>query len=504
MFTRRDFLRLSGLVASAATLAACQPVYARLGGSTETGAYPAGGLLPPGEYRKLARLTFGARPSELRRAAEIGLAGWLEEQLAPDLLDDAPLDWRLRGFPILQQTPDDVYNRGERLFDGMDTAAILAEMKALVIVRQVYSRRQLFEQMADFWTDHFNISMDKEDVWYLKPADDRDVIRRHALGSFRALLQASAHSPAMLTYLDNQANLATAPNENYAREVMELHTLGVDGGYTQTDVMELARCFTGWTVKTNWRRGEFEFNPDFHDQGVKTILGEQIEPGGMAEAETVLDRLAAHPATARRLCTKLARRFIRDDPPADIVERAAAAFQQTGGDIRAVLRVILLDGLLSAGDVTPKFKRPLGFVVSAIRQLNAETDGGIGKDQSIHRTLASLGQPPFQWPTPDGPPDTAAAWMGSLMPRWQFAVQLARNEIGGTHFDAGALLAETGADSLETFLAAAAPRLLGAPLGDEAARRLTSALHSAGAGDTPETAQIITAGLLASPAFQWT
>ncbi len=503
---RRSFLRLSSLVASASVLAACRPVYRAIGGPVEVLEPGEGPILPPAVYAALNRLTFGGRQSEQLRVGEIGLAGWIEEQLSPEGIDDAPLDWRLRPFDIFEMSTDDLYNHGNRLLGAFDSGPILADLSAVTLLRQVYSHRQLFERMAEFWTDHFNISMDKEDVWYLKPVDDRDVIRPHAMGNFRDLLRASTRSPAMLTYLDNQANEALAPNENYARELMELHTLGVDGGYSQTDVMELARCLTGWTVKDTFWRGEFEFNPDFHDSGVKTVLGMQVEPGGMEEAEGVIDRLAEHPSTARFLALKLARRFLSDDPPAEIVARAADAFVKTRGDIRSVLRVILLDGFSTDGAVIqPKFRRPTDFIAAALRMLNAETDGrgGGGDPGEFARTLSTLGQPPFQWPTPDGPPDTTADWMGNLMPRWQFAVRLARGEIEGTSIDESLLAGSSAGTPLETTIDSLSTRLTGSPLPAGAAADFAAALRHEGAGDDADSARVVIAGVLASPAFQW-
>jgi hypothetical protein len=496
---RRDFLHLTGIVASAAVLAGCQPVYRQLGGPVESGQNSVfAPLLPARAQAALGGMTFGPRQQERAWVLENGLAAWIEEQLAPLEIDDQPLAVRLRPFGILEQSPDDLYVRGEKLFDSVDPAPIIAEMQAVSILRQVYSRRQLYETMVEFWSDHFNISMDKENVWYLKPIDDRQVIRPHALGNFHQMLQASAHSPAMLTYLDNQANQAGSPNENYARELMELHTMGVDGGYTQNDVMEMARCLTGWTVKEKWWRGEFTFNPDFHDQGTKTVLGLSIHPGGMAEAEGVLDHLADHPATARFLAAKLARRFIAEDPPEHIVERAAQAFRRSDGEIAPMLRVILLDGLLSPEyNPPPQFKRPVDFVVSALRALNAETDGG----SFIQRTLAQLGQPPFRWPTPDGPPQANIHWMGNLLPRWKYALALGREEIEGTGFDLPALLGDAG--DIPGFLDRLAGRLTGARLPAEKTSRLIGALRSAGASDDLETARVVASGMMASPAFQW-
>jgi uncharacterized protein (DUF1800 family) len=281
--------------------------------------------------------------------------------------------------------------------------------------------------------------------------------------------------------------------------------------------MELARCLTGWTVKEHFWRGEFRFDPDAHDLGKKSLLGMEIGNAGQAEAERVLDLLAAHPSTARFIATKLARRFLSDSPPEEIVARAAAAFLNTKGDIRAVLRVILLDGLIDpkglgggtlhnslgrerplGSQVQPKYKRPVNFVVSALRMLNAETDGGEG----LQDYLLRMGQSPFGWPTPDGYPDRAEPWQGNLMPRWQFAFGLVRNEITGTNIDLRALMAASGAATLVDSIDQLASLLLGAPLDPVLRDHLLAAVRSAGA-DEQETLQVMAGGLLASPAFQW-
>jgi uncharacterized protein (DUF1800 family) len=391
-------------------------------------------------------------------------------------------------------SPDDLASLSNRLFDEVDTATVPNELRQATLVRQVYSRRQLYERMVEFWTDHFNISVEKGDCYFLKTIDDREVVRRHALGRFGELLSASAHSPAMLVYLDNQANQKTAPNENYAREVMELHTLGVDGGYTQADVMELARAFTGWTVRPNFWRGTFTFDDSQHDQGVKQVLGLRLEPAGPGEAQAVLDRLAEHPSSAHHLATKLARRFLSDDPSPEIVERAAAAFRNSRGEIQAMLRVVLLDGLAGpAPAVSPKLKRPVDFVVSALRSLNAETDGG----PALHDYLQRLGQPYFGWPTPDGYPDHAEPWRGGLLPRWQFSLALARNEIPGTTVNLPA-----GGQAAPALLASLSQRLFGFPLAPDLGASLLGALEAAGALPD-ELPSVIIAGLLSAPAYQW-
>lgn len=487
--SRREFLRLAGLVAAGVTAAACAPVYNRLANDPPQ---PAGA--PDTYFGALNRLTFGPRLSDRAHAAEIGLAAWIEEQLAPEAIDNSPADWRLQKFKTLDMDANELYEVGNKLFDDLDKTPVIDELRQATLIRQVYSPRQLNEVMVEFWSDHFNISLNKGDCWYLKTVDDREAIRPHALGKFRDLLWASAHSPAMLVYLDNQVNVKSHPNENYAREIMELHSLGVNGGYIQRDVMELARCFTGWTVKEHWWLGDFTFNADEHDDGVKEVLGLILQPGGQAEAEQVIELLATHPATAHFIAAKLARRFIADDPPADIVERAASTFLETDGDIKAILRVILLDGLIAYAQ--PKFKRPVHFVASALRLLNAQTDSG----GFIHETIARLGQSHFAWPTPDGYPDRSAPWQGNLMPRWQFAMALARNEIEGTQINGSELAA---VDSPFAIINQLSSLLLGQPLPAAQRDELLAALQSAGAPTNEELPSIVAAGLMASPAFQW-
>jgi uncharacterized protein (DUF1800 family) len=324
--------------------------------------------------------------------------------------------------------------------------------------------------------------------------DDREVIRKHALGSFRDLVFASAHSPAMLVYLDNQANEKSHPNENYARELMELHTLGVDSGYSQQDVMELARCLTGWSVKKHFWLGEFVFRENQHDEGLKNVMGLTIQPSGQKEAEDVIEMLVTHPSTAKFICTKLARRFIADEPPQEIIEKASQIFLQTKGDIKSVLHVILFDGLAFA---QPKYKRPTNFMLSTLRMLNVETDG-----IAINRHLLRMGQGYFNHPTPDGYSDHSQIWQGNLMPRWQFAFELIRNEIKNTKHNLQNLLDVLLTENLQEDIDSISSLLLGAPLERLIRDQLIDSVTSAGA-NTDEALQIITASLIASPAFQW-
>ncbi len=421
------------------------------------------------------------------------MQAFIEEQLDFESIDDLACNLQLSNFKTLNMDANEIEGVTNQIFENYDRERPARELRQATLLRQIYSKRQLYEIMVEFWSDHFNIFIEKEPLFYLKPVDDREVIRKHALGNFRDLLWASAHSPAMLVYLDNHVNEKSHPNENYARELMELHTLGVDGGYTQSDVMELARCLTGWTVKEHFWLGEFTFNKDIHDEGAKNVLGLAIQPNGQSEAEQVIEHLVMHPSTARFIATKLTRRFIADDPPQEIVEKAAQTFLNTNGDIKSVLRVILLDGLALA---QPKYKRPANFIASALRLTNTETDGAL-VDYLLH-----IGQQYFNLPTPDGYPDRSEPWQSNLMPRWQFAFELMRDEIGGTKNNLTHLLDVASSGILADDVDSLTSLFLGAPLDRLERDGLIDAVHSADA--TPqETLQILAAGIIASPAFQW-
>jgi uncharacterized protein (DUF1800 family) len=316
------------------------------------------------------------------------------------------------------------------------------------------------------------------------------------------MLHASATSPAMLYYLDNQANVKAWPNENYAREVMELHTLGVNGGYTQQDVMELARILTGWSLKEHWAWGEFTFDDEAHDPAAKQWLGQTVTPDNQAEGELALEVLAIHPQTGHFLATKLVRRFICDWPERnapELVAKTVAAFTRTKGDIRAMLRVVLLDGLAAwPGPLPPKFKRPIEFVTSAMRQLPVETDGG----QSVQMEVETMGQADYEWPTPDGPPDIAEAWLRNLLPRWRFAAKLAHNEYQGTRWQwSPTLLNEL--EHPAALLDHLSHLLLGSALDTASHRTMLAALTPGQRDDLSQAAPMLAAGILASPLFQW-
>jgi uncharacterized protein (DUF1800 family) len=332
---------------------------------------------------------------------------------------------------------------------------VVTELQRAKLLRAVYSERQLYEMMVDFWENHFSIFANKDDDRYFLTSYDRDTIRPFAMGRFRDLLGATAHSPAMLFYLDNWRSSVLRPypatkdkptgadgglNENYARELMELHTLGVDGGYTQTDVQEVARCFSGWTIQKPNEQGLFLYRPGLHDDGEKVVLGHKIlAGGGIADGERVLDILATHPATARFVATKLARRFISDEPPQAVIDRAAAVFLKTDGSIRETLRAIVTSPeFFSTAAYRAKMRSPFEYVAAAMRALNAETDG----DRPVLDAIGRMGQPVFGRITPDGYADRSDQWLssGAMVARLNFAGALAANRIKGTKIDVTQLL----------------------------------------------------------------
>ena len=324
---------------------------------------------------------------------------------------------------------------------------VVTDLQRAKLLRAVYSDQQLYEVMVDFWENHFSIFANKDDDRYLLTAFDRETIRPFALGRFRDLLGATAHSPAMLFYLDNWRSSVPRPypakgdkpagvdggfNENYARELMELHTLGVDGGYAQKDVQEVARCFSGWTIQKPNEQGLFLYRPGLHDDGEKVVLGHKILPGGgIADGERVLDILATQPSTAKFIATKLARRFISDDPPQSVIDRAAAVFLKTDGSIRETLRAIISSPeFFSLVSYRAKTRSPLEYVAASMRALNAETDG----DRPVLDFISRMGQPLFGRITPDGYSDRAEQWLssGAMIARLNFAGALAANRIKGT------------------------------------------------------------------------
>ena len=394
----------------------------------------------------LSRLTFGVAPGDreqlctLAAKPVVAVDRWIDQQLEASGSEDPQLQRALGRLESIGQPLGELYEwKPEVLLQQLSTGALL---------RAAGSRWQLREVMVELWSDHFNVDASKGECAWLKTADDREVVRRHALGRFRDLLGASALSPAMLWYLDGRTNRrassAERPNENYARELLELHTLGVDGGYTQADVMEAARCLTGWTVRDRhrFRKGRVELDPALHDDGEKIVLGRRIGPGGGSrDVEALLDTVAAHPATARHVATRLCRRFIADAPPAAAVEAVAEAFRRSDGDVRTTLRTLFgTEAFRSPETRRAKLKRPFHAVASMLRATAARSDGG----PALLEFLKRMGQAPFQYPTPEGAPDVAPAWSGTLLWRWRLAMALTGGELPGTSVDAERLAARTG------------------------------------------------------------
>jgi uncharacterized protein (DUF1800 family) len=440
-------------------------------------------------FHLLSRATYGVWPGDLDRARSMSSEAWIEKQLAPERIDDSLCDLRARRFETLHHNPGTCYEYKKLV--------LREEITRHTLLRAVYSRRQLFEVMVGSWTDHLNINLEKGDSIYLKPYDDRAIIRPRALGKFRDLIRASAISPAMLVYLDGKENKRTKPddipNENYARELLELHTLGVEGGYTQTDVYEVARCLTGWRLRTKWRKGSVYFDPTSHDDGEKTVLGHRIPAGGgERDLDRVVEIVCNHPSTARHIATKLAQKLVSENPPATLIERIAKTFTATDGDIKAMLREILhSDEFKAARGV--KFKRPFHFIVSCLRATGADTHA----HKPLIEYLLRMGQAPFQHPTPDGYPDEAAPWLGALLWRWNFALAIAANRVPSVTVEPRRLInAIGGADSARLL-----PHFIGRA-GTEAELKALDDYAAMQGIDASEREAGTLGLILASPAFQ--
>jgi uncharacterized protein (DUF1800 family) len=405
----------------------------------------------------LNRTSFGPTQEEVQRVKRMGIHAYLDEQLRPQSIEDDRLEERLTGLKTMRLTsrelielyppPQIARQQGMTLKEMQASRTIIIELQQARLLRSIYSQRQLFEVMVDFWSNHFNVFSAKGADRWLVTSYDRDTIRPHALGKFRDLLLATAQSPAMLYYLDNWMsaspdspgarrggpnNRRRGLNENYARELMELHTIGVDGGYTQKDVVEVARCFTGWTIRQPQRRGEFMFEPRIHDNGEKIVLGTRIPAGGgIEDGKIVIDLLARHPATARFIALKLARRFVADQPPDSIVEKATAAFRQRDGDIPSVLRTIIdSTEFLAPEHYRAKVKKPLEFVASALRAVGADTQ----VSHQLFRYVGRMGEPLFLAQPPTGHPDVASSWISPdmMLTRMNFAADLVSNRLPGS------------------------------------------------------------------------
>jgi uncharacterized protein (DUF1800 family) len=393
--------------------------------------------------RLVDRITQGFNAAEHARARTLGYEAYLEEQLDHLAIDDSAMDARLAGLTTLVMSPKQILDNFP-----MEIRTPYTEIKGAALLRSVFSRRQLYERMVEFWNDHFNLDHNKSDFLYVfKPEDDRLVVRPNALGSFPTLLSASAHGAAMLFYLDNWLNIAGAPQENYARELMELHTLGVGGGYTEQDVREVAECFTGWTLNgdtasANYLRALYE--PSYHQGGNKVVLGVTIPATpGRDNAQHVLDILTAHPSTAQFLSRKMIRWLLTETPPQSLVDQVAETYLDTAGDIKSMIRVILAKPNLERASpvFAPKYRRPFHLMTSLLRGLGAEVTG---YTYALYY-LATMGHSPFDWSPPDGYPDKVEAWGHSLLPRWTFNSHLMQGYVYGVELPLFELLEQLDA-----------------------------------------------------------
>lgn len=441
----------------------------------------------------LNRLTFGPRPGDVQSVRQLGLDRWIDQQLHPERIDDKATDRLLAtAYPLIQQDQNALardfaeYVKARALrkrarqdttmaMDAADTlefkrqnqarVALVAQLESSRIARAVSSERQLQEVMTDFWENHFNIYVRKSPVEAYYLVDYDRTIRAHALGKFRDLLGAVAHSPAMLFYLDNAQSRANPDqpvlnqrranriasirqriqqqnpkaakrlnaglNENYGRELLELHTLGVDGGYTQQDVINVARALTGWTIRPPAQGGGFIFRPELHDAAEKVVLGHTLAANrGEEDGEDVLDIIARHPSTAHFIAFKLARHFVSDTPSKALVDRAANTFMKTDGDIREVLRTIITSPEFFAhAAYRAKVKSPFEVVVSAARALGARPDTTAASAFAV----AYLGAPIYGHQAPDGYPETGDQWMntGAILNRINFGMAVAASRLPG-------------------------------------------------------------------------
>jgi uncharacterized protein (DUF1800 family) len=589
-------LFLSVLLSLSATLLLFSPLKAAPQAVPATGKVPLKATLSEEQkiQHALNRLAFGARPGDVEQVRAIGLNRWLEKQLAPQNIDDALVAAKLSRLEHLNAPPAQLQlayasdttafirrlrqaqEKGEktpqlnanqqRLLEQIEKSGIspglssqaLGELNVAKITRAVESNRQLQEVLADFWSNHFNVDVRKNAVRVYKIVEDRDVIRPHVLGKFRDLLGASTKSPAMLIYLDNvqstremsqvdmsllrrrrqnQPNMkqrARGLNENYARELMELHTLGVDGGYSQKDVQEVARCLTGWTVDRE--KGTFRFVPFLHDNGEKNVLGQRIAAGGgQRDGEMVLDILARHPSTAKYIAQKLCIRFVADNPPPALIDEVAATFRQSDGDLKQVMQTLInapefwspevykgkikslfeyaVSSVRALGGTIniPEAGKPLGRLQLVVNGASSLRDNAVGNKNRLGRggagrttmplQLAQMGQPLWAHQSPDGWPEDSSEWVsaGALISRLNFALALTGGEIMDVQASPTALLNGAPGDDAKATLNLLLNKILGAQVSNATRTTLEKELP---APNTPANPAKLCALILGAPEFQ--
>ena len=457
-------LSLSAVFSVVVALAGCvAPEAAKLGTSTPTMTTPRMPMTAPGDaYRWLNRLTWGATPTLVEVNSQQGFDAYLAQQLHPAeaRLPEAinsqvqALTISTRPFGALVQDLEQRRKDADALASNEEKKTaqqsyqqelnrLGREAATRHILRALYSPNQIQEQMTWFWMNHFSVFQYKSNLRVMVGDYEDAAIRPHALGKFRDLLAAVVYHPAMLRYLDNEQNAAGRINENYARELMELHTLGVDGGYGQKDVQELARVLTGVGVNLQpgnpavrrelqayyVRRGLFEFNPNRHDFADKQLLGEPLRAKGLAEVDEALNRLARHPSTARFISRKLAQYWLADDPPAPLIDRMSQTFQRSDGDIAQTLKTLLTSPEFGQG-AGRKFKDPMRYVISAVRM--AYDDKPILNAGPVLNWLSRMGEPLYGRQTPDGFPTGESAWAspGQMATRFEVAKAIGTGNAG--------------------------------------------------------------------------
>lgn len=536
----------------------------------------------------LNRLAFGPRPGDVERVSEMGVETWIRQQLQPERIPNAAAESYLANFEGIQKSQaqligayrDALRERREIQTRAAQAAAngtpqmrerpvnfeaaeALGELQHAKIARAVLSERQLEEVLVDFWFNHFNVDVRKQTVGASVIAYERDVIRPNLFGSFRDLLGATAKSASMLVYLDNwqstqeggsnpagqrlvqrameqsglseeqiqqvQQRRGRGINENYARELMELHTLGVDAGYTQRDVQEVARILTGWTIDP--RTGEFVFRQAAHDPGPKTVLGRTFPGNGQQDGERLLDMLASHPATARRIAYKLCQRFVADDPPEALVSNVARVFTRTNGNLRRTYEALFLDPIFFAPEnFGSKIKSPFDFAVSAIRATGgdfreprgiglgpipmraAESGAALGRGgdrvarmerKTVLIHIADMGQQLYAWGPPTGFPEESSHWVsaGALISRLNYAIALTTDQVPDVRVDVASLIGRGEPESREALVDLLAHRVLGRGA-SPATREVILREPEANARTAADHASRILALLLGSPEFQ--
>ena len=415
-------------------------------------------------WHLLRRATFGPTPALVAEVKTIGTDAWLNQQLNPASIDDSVCDAYLTRYPTLPMTTAQIRaSIPQYSWDAM------SQLVRATLARALWSKRQLLEVMTEFWSNHFNITTPNGDAWDLKTVDDREVIRKNALGSFSDMLLASAQSPAMMRYLSLATSTVDSLNENYGRELLELHTVGIDAGYTHDDVISSARIMTGYTEGVH---GEFSYRNDWHYVGPVKVLGftdpNADEFAGLTLIPRYLKYLATHPSTARHLATKLAIRFVSDTPPDSLITALANVYLANDTAIAPVLQALFTSAEFSAS-IAQKTRRPMEDLIAAARTIGvAPTAGDANSLGSFYWLLGTLGQAPFGWHPPNGYPDVAGAWLsaGGTLRRWN----------GHASVTGGWMQDGMSTPSVATLLPSPAPATIGALIDSLSTRLLGTKL----------------------------